>query len=147
MQKNNYLNCANFNFAISDRNGEQWIEETIDYYKNKTNRNAIGTKVLCYSFDQFVVDNKIYEINYLKVNIEGAEFHMIDGMKDSINSIENIAISCHDFLSKKNDNIIMNKVKDFLTTNNFEVFQRKTGSEILDSWVYGKRQREKTNLL
>jgi len=141
-EKNNFKNCFNFNIAISDSNGEIWIEETDEYYKNKTNKISKGIKVLSYSFDQFVTDNQIDKINYLKVNIEGAEYDMVDGMKNSIGIIENIALSCHDFLYIGGGERIKDKIMGFLTENNFELFYRNTGDEILDSWIYGKRRSE-----
>ncbi|WZL88448.1 FkbM family methyltransferase [Salinimicrobium sp. 3283s] len=138
-RKNNYLQCRNFNCAISNSNGEIWIEEGPDYLKNKINNNAKGIKIPCYSLDQFIADNSITYVDFLKVNIEGAEFQMIEGMKDSIDIIENIAISCHDFLLKNNRYEIIEKVKSFLIAHSFTVFQKSTGNEILDSWLFAKK--------
>lgn len=59
---------------------------------------------------------KIRHIDFLKENIEGSEYEMIDGMHDSIGKVKNTAIFCHDFLFE-NNNRILNKV--------------------LDSWIYG----------
>ena len=138
-EKNNYSQCRNFNLAISDNNGEKWIEECSDYFKNRINSDAKGTKVHSYTLDKFVADNGIGEINFLKVNIEGAELQMIDGMRDSVKLIENIAISCHDFLIRNSENEIKTEVEAFLSANNFEIFERNTGNEVLDSWLYAKR--------
>lgn len=146
-KKNNFSNCYNYNCAITNIIGEIWIKENIHYLRSKTNLNNIGMTIPSYSLDKFVEDQKILTIDYLKVNIEGAEYDMIDGMKDSIKIIKNIAISCHDFLSKNEDYRIMNKVKKFLIANNFEVIQRYTGNEILDSWVYGAQRSDNNQSL
>lgn len=138
-QKNNYFNCINHNCAISDSNGEMWIEETENYVGNKTNEEGIGIKVRCFSLDQFIVDNNLSKIDYLKVNIEGAEFQMIDGMTNCLKISQNIAISCHDFLSEGNDSTIKNKISNYLIANDFQVFYRNSGNEVLDSWLYGKK--------
>ncbi|EGV44251.1 FkbM family methyltransferase [Bizionia argentinensis JUB59] len=136
--KNNFKNCYNFNLAISNNEEPIWIEENDNYVVNSVNKNAVGVRIKAITIDQFVTINKITKINLLKVNIEGAEYDMIDGMKDSIHIIENVAISCHDFLFK-DGNKIENKVSGFLRANNFQVFYENSGNQVLDSWVYGKK--------
>jgi len=137
-KKNKFKNCYNFNFALSNNNEPIWMEENENYVVNKINKEAKGLKIEAITLDQFVIINQIKKINLLKVNIEGAEYDMIDGMKESAKIIVNIAISCHDFLFNKKQNI-KNKVVLFLKENNFEIFYEDSGNEVLDSWIYGKK--------
>lgn len=137
--KNKYSNFHAENIAISDVTGEIFIKEELNYRISQTNKSNRGIKIPSTSLDQFVIDNNIDHIDFLKVNIEGGEWDMIDGMRESIKLIENIAISCHDFLFNQKEEPIKKKIKNFLEKNGFEVTSRKTGDEVLDSWLYGKK--------
>lgn len=139
-QKNIFNNCYTFNLAISDKNEEIWMEEEENYLINKINKEAKGIKIQAKTLDKFVSDNNIPRVDLLKVNIEGAEYEMVDGMKDSVGIIKNIAVSCHDFLIDGKEDKIRKKVESFLIKNDFEFFYRNTGNKILDSWIYGKNR-------
>lgn len=137
--KNKISNSTNFNIAISNFCGKIWIEETENFEVNQINIKQKGIEINCFTLDQFIIDNSITSIDLLKVNIEGAEYEMIDGMKESIKLIENVAISCHDFLFTNQKNI-KDKVISFLQSNNFEITLNNTDNKVTDSWVYGKRK-------
>ncbi len=142
-KKNAYKNCLNHNIAISGRNGKIWMEEQDNYLISQINDQSKGVEICSYTLDNFVKENEISKINFLKVNIEGAEYEMVDGMQESIKIIENLAISCHDFLSNSEDEKIKNKIVNFLLKNNFEIYSRETGNKVLDSWIYGKKLMKK----
>lgn len=142
-KKNAYNNCLNHNIAISGRNGKIWMEEQDNYIINQINDQSKGVEIPSYTLDNFIKENEISKINFLKVNIEGAEYEMVDGMQESIEIIENLAISCHDFLSYCDDEKIKNKIVGFLLKNNFEIYSKKTGNKVLDSWIYGKKSTNK----
>jgi FkbM family methyltransferase len=137
---NKFKNTFSYNIAITASNGEVWIEEMDAHEKAKINNSKHGTSVKSITLDDFILKEKIDKVDYLKVNIEGAEEEMLEGMKTSISIIENVAISCHDFLFKENNSKIRNKVIAFLKSNGFVVFENNTGHKVVDSWVYGKRQ-------
>lgn len=137
--KNNIKNSFNFNIAISNFNGEIWLEETENFEVNQINNIQKGIKINCFTLDQFVMDNNIKKIDLLKVNIEGAELEMIDGMKEVIKITNNIAVSCHDFLFEEKRNI-KEKMINFLNANGFELSFNQSGNKVTDSWVYGKRK-------
>ncbi|MBZ9729754.1 FkbM family methyltransferase [Salegentibacter sp. JZCK2] len=140
-KKNGYDNVYNYNIALSGINGVLWIEEQENYRISQINNNSKGVEIPSYTLDRFVSENQISQIHFLKVNIEGAEFDIIDGMKNSIQIIENVAISCHDFLFSNGNYRIRSKVSKFLMTNNFEIYRKESGNEIMDSWIYGKRKK------
>ncbi len=137
---NKYANCKNFNLAISNTDDFVWMEEKENYVINAVNKEEMGVKVRALKLDSFVTENNITRIDFLKVNIEGAEFDMIDGMKKSISKIEHIAISCHDFLFSEEGNPIKDKVSNFLESHNFKLFYPETKNVILDSWIYAKKR-------
>jgi FkbM family methyltransferase len=136
--KNGIKNSENFNIAITDNNQKVWIEETENYQVDFINNDERGIEVDGLTLDSFIKQNKIEQIDFLKVNIEGAELQMIDGMKDTIRVTKNIAVSCHDFLFD-DDRQIKKKMSDFLKRNNFELSFNETGNIARDSWIYGKK--------
>lgn len=115
------------------------MEEQDNYRINQINDQFKGVEISSFTLDNFVREKEISIINFLKVNIEGAEYDMVDGMQESIEIIENLAISCHDFLADNEDEKIKNKIVKFLEKNNFEIYFRETGDKVLDSWIYGKK--------
>lgn len=139
--KNNIKNSENFNVAITDNNQKVWIEETENYQVDFINNHKKGVEIDGVTLDDFIQQHKIEQIDFMKINIEGSELQMIDGMEDTIKITKNIAVSCHDFLFDDNRQI-RKKMSDFLKTNNFELSFNETGNVVRDSWIYGK----KTNL-
>ena len=137
--KNEFKNCFNYNIAISDANEPLWMEEDENYVINSINKEGKGTRIEALTLDEFVTVNKIDKIALLKANIEGAEYDMIDGMNESVKIIDNIAVSCHDFLFDSGEKI-KNKMVDFLEAHDFELFYVNSGNKVLDSWIYGKKR-------
>ena len=137
--KNNIATARNFNIAISGFNGKIWMEETEHFEVNRINTQQMGIEVDCFTLDRFIKDNAISKVDFLKVNIEGAELTMIEGMKEAIQMIDQVAISCHDFLFKK-DKHILNSVVSFLEQHQFEIFYNASGDQVTDSWIYGRRR-------
>jgi hypothetical protein len=75
--------------------------------------------MLCDKYD-------ISTIDFLKMNIEGAETHAIRGMTTSIAKVHHACIACHDFIQSKPDGRITREVTTFMTSNGFDVMDRKT---------------------
>jgi FkbM family methyltransferase len=136
---NNIKNSFNHNIAISNFNGKIWMEEMDRFEVNQVNQSEKGIEIDCYTLDSFVEEQKIQIIDFLKVNIEGAELEMIKGMDRSIHKTRNVAISCHDFLFKE-DKKIRSRVISFLEANKFKIRYNQTGNKVADSWIYASRQ-------
>jgi FkbM family methyltransferase len=64
------------------------------------------------------------QIDFLKMNIEGAELDAIKGMTNSILKVRCACIACHDFISGDADEPIKNAIKTYMTSNGFEVYTR-----------------------
>lgn len=133
------------NIAIADRDGKITIQdESEEYLKNTISSisatNAKEVQVDALTLDHYLERNKIEQIDFLKVNIEGAEQLMLLGMSKSVNQIKNLAISCHDFRWAAGESEFYkthDKVMAFLKNHNFHVIQRQTGDVIIDSYLYG----------
>jgi FkbM family methyltransferase len=137
---NDFKNCHIYNIGITNNNGAMWIENNEDYQLNRLNTNKHGIEIATKTLDQFVKENGVTHIDFLKVNIEGAELQMIEGMTNSIHLIKNIAVSCHDFLFDAPDQPIRKKMIEFLKEHNFDVTLRNTNNVVLNSWVFGTRK-------
>lgn len=136
-ENNGVKNVDLHNIAIVDKSKKVKMTNKISHQSNYVGDGEIEIKAL--SFDDFVRENKIKKINFLKVNIEGAELELIKGMEGSLGIIENIAISCHDFIYPEKE--IKNKVITFFKENGFTIHQiEKTGHSVKDNWVYGTRK-------
>ncbi|WP_106792259.1 FkbM family methyltransferase [Aquimarina sp. Aq78] len=136
--KNQIKTSENLNLAITNSNQKLWIEETNNYQVDYINKKSKGIEVDGVTLDHFVEENNITNIDFLKVNIEGSELHMIEGMENAIKITKNIAISCHDFLFE-DDREIKVTMSKFLEANNFQVSYNQTGHRVIDSWIYGKQ--------
>ncbi len=138
-QKYNWENSFNFNIAIADYDGFISIEENDFYLLKKVCKKDTGVKIPCFTLDSFVKNNGIRKIDFLKVNIEGFELEILDGMKESISIIQNAAISCHDFLNLPGKENIKKSVAKYFVDNGFEISYNNSGNIITDSWIYAKK--------
>jgi FkbM family methyltransferase len=91
--------------------------------------------------DQLCAEHGITHIDFLKMNIEGAERLAIQGMCEMINRTRYVCICCHDFIAGNKDFYRTKAaVVDFLRKHDFEVTLREDHS---DPWVrdivYGRR--------
>ncbi len=129
-----------YQLAISNKEGTLYINNSESWYANKiTDSDQNSSKVRSTSMDLFVKENRIDHIDFLQINIEGAEEEAIEEMRDTLTVTKNIAISCHDFLSGTQTNRIHEKVKGILLDQGFELFYNDTGIAYRDSWIFGKK--------
>lgn len=132
------------NLAITDKNGCVWIEETPLYKANQINDQLQGVEINALTLNDFVIHQKIDKIDLLKMNIEGAETQVIQGMDQVVHLVSNFSISCHDFLFKE-ETQIRKKVKEYFGNNGFEIEEIDTGNKYIDSWVYGTKHKYKNS--
>lgn len=86
----------------------------------------------------FLKREGLRHIDFMKVNIEGAERYVIGSIGDSIKSIKNLAISCHDFRYRYDGNKFFETrklVETYLKENHFEIIPDK-GDREFEDWVY-----------
>ena len=139
--KNDFKNTVLLNVAVSDVPGKIFIEDTVDSLANAVSKNQGGNSyaVEAITIEQLVEQHNIDRINFMKVNIEGAEQLLIKGIGRAIHKIDNLAISAHDF-RYKNEGVEFFKTKaivlDFLQKNNFEWVVRETTNPQFDDYIY-----------
>ena len=140
-EKNAFDNTELLQLAIADSPGHIFIEDTPDSLANKVSQeqHADSFKVGAITIEQLIEKYNIQQVDFMKVNIEGAEQLLIKGIGKTIGKIKNMAISCHDF-RYQNEGIQFFKTKkivlEFLQDSNFECITRTTGNPLLDDYVY-----------
>jgi FkbM family methyltransferase len=86
------------------------------------------------TLDRFCLTHKISCIDFLKMNIEGAEVEAIKGMTISIAKIRRACIACHDFIKQDPDEPIKRSIAAFMKSNGFEIQFRNDDER---PWVRG----------
>jgi FkbM family methyltransferase len=139
--RNKLKNTELLNFAIADAPGHIFIEDTQDSLGNKVSKeqNTNTFRVEAITIKQLVDRFEIDRVDFMKVNIEGAEQLLVKGIGSAIHKIRNVAISCHDF-RYQNEGVEFFKTKkiilEFLRASDFECVIRNTGNPLLDDYVY-----------
>lgn len=85
--------ASGFGKMISKGDGD--ISGRVEILKNPmSSQRVIEIRTL----DSIILEYSILRVNFLKINVEGHELEVLEGIKESKNQIENMCISCHDFL-------------------------------------------------
>jgi FkbM family methyltransferase len=140
---NQLSNVICLHLAISDRAGKVRISDIADAHILNSILGTTGTEVEAVSMDEFIRSNGIGRIDFLKVNIEGAEKLVIRDFK-KISEVRHASISCHDFLGRRNSDpglYTRDLVISFLTENGFALQFRDTGVDYVDDQIYGTNEK------
>jgi FkbM family methyltransferase len=71
-------------FTIGSRNNCGFIEELDESDYVKTNRNTTNIKVNAITLDEWVKQNSIEKVDFIKADIEGAERQLLKGAKETL---------------------------------------------------------------
>ena len=126
---NQLRNVVQVPYALWSEKATLWISDLEQDVANSVQLTGDQTalmKVEAVDLDTFVEENDIERIDFLKMNIEGAERMAIRGMKRAIKRTKNVAIACHDFLDQNGSTKFSTRTEviDFLRDANFEILQR-----------------------
>lgn len=95
---NGMANIETVAAAVTDVAGRVSITDTEEPGTNSLFDEGTSIEVPATTIDDLVEAHDLERINFLKMNIEGAERLAIQGMAKSVGRIDRMAISCHDFL-------------------------------------------------
>lgn len=109
VELNNFRQVKPLNLAVSDKLGTVSIENNLDHHLGNAILQGGGLDIEASTLDQICQQQGIDRIDFLKMNIEGAEKLAILGMVEMIRRTAVISISCHDFKWSRTGN-------DFFTT-------------------------------
>ena len=85
-----------------------------------------GTEVLASTLDALCREHDVARVDFLKMNIEGAERQAIEGARETLSRTHHVCIACHDFLADDGDPAFATKafVSESLREQGFEVVRR-----------------------
>lgn len=101
---NRFDNVICLNAAVSDREGTKVEIDSSTYSHSSSVRFSDLKEASDFSsstLDTLLLSMGIYQIDFLKMNIEGSEIMAVEGMSKIIDRVQNVTISCHDFLAKE----------------------------------------------
>jgi len=101
VEYNRLDNVRALNLAVSDAPGDVFINTGPDWQKNSITGvpSAGGHRVPADTLDNLLDREGLSRVDFLKMNIEGAEAAALRGLVDSQSRIRSICIACHDFLA------------------------------------------------
>ncbi|KUG08055.1 FkbM family methyltransferase [Solirubrum puertoriconensis] len=130
------VNAANTTVEIED-NPANYLGSTLNGHDKTTSYQVEGV-----TLETFCQRHNITTIDFLKVNIEGAERFLAGAFQSPTLRIRNVAISCHDFRYPENYNeffVTKEIVTNYLTAAGYTIQQQHTGEGYIDDWVYGTK--------
>ena len=151
-RRNRLDNVVLMNYAVADSQSEFLISDGAEHLANSIVGNKSGIPVQGATLDQIVISLDLPRVDFLKMNIEGAELMAIAGMADVIRKTRYVCICCHDFVADRSGREEVRSkatIIAFLQRNGFDVIVRKSDPRgwIRDT-VYGfNRSLNKAYLL
>jgi FkbM family methyltransferase len=142
---NGLSNTTPVHVAVMDRPGTVMIDDQDIWEANTVSsaRTGIGTPVGATTIDQICKEHGIAKIDFLKMNIEGAEVFALQGMKEMIGKVGSICVCCHDFRADRGHGEqyrTRDFVWGFLTDNGFKVSDRAGDSrDFVHDHLHGHR--------
>jgi FkbM family methyltransferase len=136
---NNWKNAELVNVAVMDKSGSVMISDDQNY----TVRSVLGSspeiEIRAVSIDDFVELHGIQRVDFLVMNIEGAERLAIRGLERTFDKIQHICICCHDFINDPHK-ATKTEVVSWLEQHGFAVSTQPTSpwASVRD-YVYGAR--------
>jgi len=95
-----YQNVRVLELAVGASEGVVHLHIAEEFGVENSTAAVVGSEsiaVPCKRLDRILVELDIPRVSYMKINIEGAEHEALLGLGDSIHSIDELCISCHDF--------------------------------------------------
>jgi FkbM family methyltransferase len=134
---NDLDNAVPIHAAITDQTAEVIISSEGHHLGHHLVEAGPGSRVPGTTVDDLVVQQGIDRIDLLKINIEGAERRAFEGMRESIRIVQNISVSCHDFIGRPTSEFI----RAFLVDRGFRIKNRRADDhrDWARSWIYANR--------
>jgi len=150
VQYNRLDNVTVIQLAVSEPSCEvATIEDGKHYLRNRLGGGR-GIPVVATTLDAVHQKLGLGRIQFLKMNIEGAERFAIRGMAKTLEQTEVLCVCCHDFLAEAGgEEGLRTKrtVREFLERSGFRVIQRQESDlapYVRDQvWAYNEQLREK----
>jgi FkbM family methyltransferase len=120
--------------AVSDASGHVGIQDSIDHIANSIVADG-DLDVPAETLDGITERVGIDRIDFLKMNIEGAERHAMRGMSRSLEMIRHAVISCHDFVSDQGGDSQLRTKAEIVAGLEARGFTTRSRPTATDPWV------------
>jgi FkbM family methyltransferase len=142
---NRLNNVVPIHAAVMNVPGIVQIDDGEFWQFNTVRTSGSGTQVRATTLDNLRNEQRLDHIDFLKINIEGAEIRVLRGMKDTIANVQNICVCCHDFRADRGhgeEYRTRDFVSEFLAENGFLVSRRMLDSrDFVRDHVFGIRSQ------
>jgi FkbM family methyltransferase len=143
---NQLTNVTPLHLALLDKPGTVRVRESESTWMENTvqcNGDLEGLEVRAGTLDDLCEQNGITKIDFLKMNIEGAERQALAGMVRVFPQIRQICVACHDFRADSGHGEQLRTrafVEQFLVDHGFELASRRDDArEYVRDHVFGLR--------
>jgi FkbM family methyltransferase len=143
---NRLANVTALNYACMDRAGELQIE-TLPVWESNYVRagdpSAASYPVNSVRFDDLAAEHGIQRIDFLKMNIEGAERQALPGCQRALGRARFVCIAAHDFRAARGEGDefrTLDFVKQFVAAAGFEIVMRDDPRYYVPYHVHGVRR-------
>ncbi len=133
-EREGLTNVTTLRHACMDHTASMQIE-TLPVWESNYIRTGkpspTSFSVECSPFDEIAAAHQINRIDFLKMNIEGAERFALPGCKEAIRRARNVCIAAHDFRTARGEGESFRTfefVKEFLADAGFSVITRDDDS-------------------
>ena len=131
--------------AVADQQGEVQLSDSNQHEGNSIIGTVSGVRVACTTLDRIFESLELSRVDFLKMNIEGAEKLALSGMREMVRKTKSICVSCHDFLADEggpNELRTKSHVVAFLKENGFAVSLRESDGRCnVRDYVYGLNEK------
>jgi FkbM family methyltransferase len=141
---NGLSNVAAIQAAVTAEPGEVLISSEGFHEEHRLVDSGPGHRVRALTLDGLLAEHEISRLDFLKMNIEGAERLALVGMDASAKSVRNLAVSCHDYMADRGGDGSMRThafVRDLLLRHGFELVERRADDDRdwARSYLYARR--------
>jgi len=142
---NRLANVVPIHAAVMEEPGTVYIEDdnSAGWIANSVSSAGTGHAVPAFRFDDLRRAHDISRINFLKMNIEGAERSALLGMTETLTKLNNVCICAHDFRADRGEGEqyrTRDFVVDVLTKNGFAVTRRSWDPRVwVQDHIFGTR--------
>lgn len=139
-------NVEVYHLAVGDVEGEvDIVEAGPDGLASRVHAQAsaeMGERVRMTRLDTLLDDLGIARVDLLKLNVEGAEVHALNGCGEAARRVRHWVISCHDFLGDEETRSYA-RVVNWLRTGGWVVSSPSpvAGEPWVEFYVYARRRR------
>jgi len=148
-EKNRLENVTLVQAAVVEQEREVQLSDFDEHEANGIIGVGSGIRVAGTTLDYIFRSLGLSRVDFLKMNIEGAERLALSGMGEMAQKTKNVCISCHDFLANEGGpNELRTKadVITFLKQNGFAVLLRESDGRCnVRDYVYGLNEKLLTN--